>query len=147
MMDAPSSRITAKLGIPVALAEKTVGMILGYVQRAGDDGAMARTLTQIPGAAEMVAHHAGEEAGDDDDAGGGQDGSLLGRAMGALSSITGGEDGGGLMAIGQELSAEGLEVGQIKEIARETFAYAKEQADPEPSEHVKASVPGLSAFA
>ena len=143
MMDALISRITASVGIPAPLAEKAVGMILGYMQRAGDDGPVARMMTQIPGATEMIAQYGGAET---EGAEGGGSGGIMGSVMGAISSLTGGDSSGGAMAIGQTLMAEGLEMGQIKQVAEETIAYAKETAGEDTVNEVVNSVPGLSAI-
>ena len=142
MMEALVSRIVAKVGIPEALAQQAVGMILGYVQRTGDDGAVARMITQMPGAAEMVARFGGAETEAPAKGGGG----LLGSVMGAVSSLTGGDKSGGIMAIGQQLMSQGMEMGQVKDTATEIFAYAEEHVDPAIVEEVKKSIPGLGSF-
>ena len=142
MMEALVSRIVAKVGIPEALAQQAVGMILGYVQRTGDDGAVARMITQMPGAAEMVAQFGGAETEAPAKGGGG----LLGSVMGAVSSLTGGDKSGGIMAIGQQLMSQGMEMGQVKDTATEIFAYAEEHVDPATVEEVKKSIPGLGSF-
>ncbi|EFL89603.1 hypothetical protein [Ahrensia sp. R2A130] len=136
--------IAAKVGIDPALAEKAVGMMLGLMQRTADDGPVAEMIKAIPGGPEMVAQFGGAEAAGDAAASGG--GGLMGSIMGAVSSMTGGGDTGGVMAMGQQLMAEGLEMGQIKDIATETLSYAEQHAGAETVQKVKDSIPGLGAF-
>lgn len=146
MIDTLISTITAKVGISDALARKAVGMILGYAQRAGDAGAMAKVIAGIPGAADLVAQFSGAEAaaaeGGTNTGGGG----LMGSVMGAVSSLTGGNSGGGAMAIAQTLMSDGMEMGQVQQVATETFAFAEQHVDPATVEEAKNSIPGLSAI-
>ena len=69
------TQIADKVGIEPALAEKALSMMLGFLPRVADDGAVARMIEAIPGGADLVARFNGESAG-----GGG----LLGSLMGAL---------------------------------------------------------------
>ncbi len=119
------SRIADNVGIEPALAEKAVGMILGFLQREADDGAVARMIEAIPGASDLVARYNGE-------AGGG----LLGGLMGS----------GGVMALGQQLMSEGLGMGEITGVARETISFAKQHAGEDTVDEVVNSVPGLGQF-
>ncbi len=132
-------RITTSLGIDEEIANKAVGMILGYIQNAGEDSAVANLIDQIPGAADMISQFGSAEPAESGDGG------LMGMAMGALSSVTGGGDDG-IMAVGQRLLSEGLDMGQVKNIASETIGYAKEQAGEDAVEAVTSKIPGLSAF-
>ena len=122
------SRIAANVGIEPALAEKAVGMMLGFLQREADDGAVARMIESIPGGPELVARFNGAASG-----GGG----LLGSVMGAMG-------GGGVMALGQQLMGEGLGMSEINGVAKETIAYAREHAGEDVVDEVVNSVPGLS---
>ena len=146
MIDTLITTISAKVGISEELAKKAVGMILGYAQRSGDDGAVARMITGMPGAADLVAQFSGEEAAASEGGSNTGGGGLMGKVMGAVSSLTGGNSDGGIMAIGQTLMAEGMEMGQVKQVAEETFAYAEQHVDPATVEEVKTSIPGLSAI-
>ncbi|MCY1664295.1 hypothetical protein [Rhizobium sp. SL86] len=123
------SRVADNVGISPEVAEKAVGMMLGFLQREADDGAVARMIEAIPGAPELVAKFNGEGAG-----GGG----LLGGLMASF--------GGGVMALGQQLMAQGLGMGEITALARETIAVAREHAGAETVDEVVNSVPGLSQF-
>ena len=125
-------QIAARVGIPADVAEKAVGMMLGFLQREAADGPVAKMIEAIPGASELVAQYNGEGQ-----SGGG---GILGSIMGALGG------GGGVMALGQQLMSEGLGMGEITTLAKETIAIAEQHAGKEVVDEVVASVPGLSQF-
>ena len=125
-------QIAAKAGIDPELAEKAIGMILGFLQREAEDGPIARMIEAIPGASDLVAQYNGEGTG----GGGG----LLGGLMSALG-------GGGIMGLGQQLMSQGLGMSEISTLANETIAVARQHAGDETVDQVIASVPGLSQFA
>jgi hypothetical protein len=129
-MNEIATRIAENVGISPDLAEKALGMMLGFLQREAADGPVAEMIEKIPGASDLVARFNGEGAG-----GGG----LLGGLMGALG-------GGGIMALGQQLMSEGLGMGEITALAKETIAIAKEHAGEDVVNQVVESVPGLSQF-
>ncbi|MFQ6159094.1 hypothetical protein ACLMJV_08985 [Sinorhizobium meliloti] len=124
------TRVAENVGIETATAERAVGMILGFLQREAAEGPVAQMIEAIPGAPELVAQYNGEGSG-----GGG----LLGGLMSAIG-------GGGVMALGQQLMSQGLGMGEITALAKETIAFAKEKAGEEVVDEVVASVPGLSQF-
>ena len=138
MIEQLVTRIAATAGIDPAIAEKAVGMLLGFIQQQGDDGAVAQMIQQIPGAAGLVAQYNGAET---QASGGG----LLGSVMGAVGGMMGG-GAGDLMQLGQGLMAEGLDMGQIQQVAGETLSFAKEHAGEDTVNQVVESVPGLSQF-
>ena len=123
------TQIADRVGIAPDLAEKALGMMLGFLQREAADGPVAKMIEAIPGGADLVAQFNGEGAG-----GGG----LLGGLMASF--------GGGVMALGQQLMAQGLGMGEISTLAKETMAVAREYAGAETVDEVIASVPGLSQF-
>ena len=123
------NRVAENVGIDAATAEKAIGMMLGFLQREAADGPVAQMIEAIPGASDLVARYNGEGAG-----GGG----LLG---GLMSSF-----GGGVMALGQQLMSEGLGMGEITGLAKETIAVAREYAGDAVVDEVVGSVPGLSQF-
>ena len=125
------TRVAENVGIDPATAEKAIGMMLGFLQREAAEGPVARMIEAIPGASEMVAKFNGEGA-----SGGG----LLGGLLSAVGA------GGGVMALGQQLMSQGLGMGEITALAKETIGYAKEKAGEETVDEVVASVPGLSQF-
>ncbi|MBD9446929.1 MULTISPECIES: hypothetical protein [unclassified Rhizobium] len=123
-------QIAARVGITPELAEKAVGMMLGFLQREAADGPVAKMIEAIPGASDLVAKYNGEGA---------NGGGILGSIMGALG-------GGGIMALGQQLMSEGLGMGEITTLAKETIAIAEQHAGKEVVDEVVGSVPGLSQF-
>ncbi|MBW9115897.1 hypothetical protein JNB88_19875 [Rhizobium cauense] len=123
-------QIAARVGITPELAEKAVGMMLGFLQREAADGPVTKMIEAIPGASDLVAKYNGE---------GGSGGGILGSIMGALG-------GGGIMALGQQLMSEGLGMSEITSLARETIAVAEQHAGKEVVDEVVGSVPGLSQF-
>jgi len=125
------TEIANRVGIAPDLAEKALGMMLGFLQREAADGPVAEMIEKIPGATELVAQFNGE--------GSGGGGGLLGGLMSALG-------GGGIMVLGQQLMSEGLGMSEITSLAKETIAIAKQYAGEEVVDQVVASVPGLSQF-
>ncbi|MHA7970192.1 hypothetical protein [Rhizobium sp. CAU 1783] len=123
------NRIADSVGIEQATAEKALGMMLGFLQREAADGPVAKMIEAIPGALDLVAKHNGEGEGK----------GLLGGLMSALG-------GGGIMGLGQQLMSQGLGMGEISKLAKETIAVAREYAGDEVVDEVVASVPGLSQF-
>ena len=124
------TRVADAVGIDPALAEKAIGMMLGFLQREAADGPVAKMIESIPGAVELVAKYNGEGTG-----GGG----MLGGLMSAIG-------GGGVMGLGQQLMGEGLGMGEITGLAKETIAVAREHAGDETVDEVVSSVPGLGQF-
>ena len=124
------TRVADRVGLAPDAAEKAIGMMLGFLQREADDAAVARMIEAIPGAPELVGKFNGEGAG-----GGG----LLGGLMSSFG-------GGGIMSLGQQLMSQGLGMGEITALAKETMAVAREHAGDETVDTVIASVPGLSQF-
>lgn len=123
--------VAEKVGLDPAVAEKAVGMIIGFLQKNGPEGAVSAMMENLPGAAELAATHAPAEGG-----GGG----LLGGLMGMMGG------GGSVMALGQQLMSEGVSMGQIGDLSKEVFSYAKEQVGEEKMGEIVASIPGLSQF-
>ena len=124
------TRVADAVGIDPALAEKAIGMMLGFLQREAADGPVAKMIESIPGAAELVAKYTGE---------GTDGGGMLGGLMSAIG-------GGGVMGLGQQLMGEGLGMSEITGLAKETIAVAREHAGDETVDEVVSSVPGLGQF-
>jgi hypothetical protein len=127
------ARIAAAGGIDTALAEKAVGIILGFLQREGPAAEVNELLGAMPGATEMIATHAGDTGG----------GGLMGGLMGMASSVMG---GGGVMALGQQLMGAGLDMGQMSAIGRELFAAGREFAGEDTMGAIIGAIPGLGQF-
>lgn len=126
------TRVAENVGIDPATAEKAIGMMLGFLQREAADGPIAKMIEAIPGADALIAQYNGEGTG----GGGG----LLGGLLSAVGA------GGGVMALGQQLMSQGLGMGEITALAKETIGYAKEKVGADVVDEVVASVPGLSQF-
>src|ERR1700761_2147550 len=93
-MDELIGRLAAKAGIDEAVAEKTIGIILGFLRSEGPSDKVQTLIDRIPGAEAAIA--ASSNSGG------------LARLM-----------GGGLMALGTKLMSLGLGMGEIQNIARE----------------------------
>lgn len=131
-MNAVIDQIAAKAGIAPDLAEKAVGMILGFLQREAPDGPATKMIAAIPGASDLVAQY------------GAQDSSGGGGLLGGLLSAVGA--GGGIMGLGQQLMSSGLSMGEVTSLAQATISTAREHAGDGVVDQVVASVPGLSKF-
>ncbi len=124
-MTALVAQIAAATGLDTATAEKAIGMMLGFLEREGDDEAIHKMIAAVPGARELVSQWGGEGSG------------------GLLSGLLG---GGGIMGLGQQLMGLGLGMGEITTLAKQTIAVAKQYAGEELVDQVVASVPGLGQF-
>lgn len=120
------TKIAENVGIEPAVAEKCIGMMLSFLQKEGAEGPVAKMIAAIPGSEELIANAS---------AGGG----LLGGLMGAMG-------GGGVMGLGQQLMSQGLGMGEITGLAKQTILLAKEHAGADVVDEVVASIPGLSQF-
>ncbi|MGY3360410.1 hypothetical protein ACVWZK_007073 [Bradyrhizobium sp. GM0.4] len=101
-MDELIGRLATNASIDSAVAEKTVGIILGFLRNEGPSDSVQVLIDQIPGAEAAI-----EASG----TGGG-----LSRLM-----------GGGLMAVGTRLMGLGLGMSEIQNIARELFSLRPRQ--------------------
>ncbi len=124
-------QIATKVGVSPDIAERAVGMMLGFLQREAPDGPVAQMINSIPGASDLVAQYNGAETGS---------GSILGGIMGALGGA------GGIMQLGQELMTHGIGMGEISSLAKETISVARQHAGDQVVDEVVNSVPGLSQF-
>ena len=121
-MDELTGRLAAKAGIDSALAEKTIGIMLGFLRNEGPSDKVQVLIDQIPRAEAAIA------------ASGGPGG--LGRLM-----------GGGLMALGTRLMAMGLGISEIQSIARELFRFGRDKIGVDRMGEIIKGTPGLSQFA
>src|SRR5437763_131980 len=97
-MDELVEQLAAKAGIDRIVAEKTIGMMLGFLRSEGPSDKVQALIDQIPGADRAV------------------EASRNGRGLSALM-------GGGLMALGSRLMGLGLGMAEIQNIARELFRF------------------------
>ena len=121
-MDELIGRLAAKAGIENAVAEKTIGIILGFLRNEGPSDKVQALIDHIPGAeAAITASSTG----------------------GGLSRLM----GGGLMALGSRLMALGLGMSEIQNIARELFKFGRDKIGADRMGEIIAGTPGLSQFA
>jgi hypothetical protein len=118
------NQIAAATGIDPELAEKALGMMLGFLEKEGDDDAVEKMIAAIPGAGELISQFGSHGGG------------------GFLSGLM----GGGIMGLGQQLMGAGLGMGEITALAKQTIAVAKQYAGEELVDQVVASIPGLGQF-
>ncbi|MFM2281886.1 MAG: hypothetical protein RLZZ444_4117 [Pseudomonadota bacterium] len=116
--------VAEKVGLEPEVAEKAIGMMLGFLEREGDSDLAAKMIAAVPGAAELLSAHGGKGDG--------------GFFAGLL--------GNGIMGLGQQLMSLGLGMGQITGLAKEIISVAKQYAGEDVVDQVVASVPGLSQF-
>jgi hypothetical protein len=121
-MDELIARLAAKAGIDNAVAEKTIGIILGFLRNEGPSDKVQALIDKIPGAETAIAAS--------------NNSSGLGRLM-----------GGGLMALGTKLMGLGLGMGEIQSIARELFRFGRDKIGADQMGEIIAGTPGLSQFA
>ncbi|MCB1444872.1 MAG: hypothetical protein KDJ87_03465 [Rhizobiaceae bacterium] len=117
-------QIAEATGIESSVAEKALGLMLGFLEKEGEDGPVQKMLAAIPGAKELISKYGGDGSG------------------GFLSGLA----GGGIMGLGQQLMGAGLGMGEITALAKQTIAVAKQYAGEDVVDEVVASIPGLSQF-
>jgi hypothetical protein len=121
-MDELIGRLAKKAGIEKAVAEKTVGMMLGFLRNEGPADKVQALIDNIPGAEAVIAASG---------SGGG-----LSRLM-----------GGGLMALGAKLMGLGLGMAQIQNIARELFRFGRDKIGADQMGEIIAGTRGLKELA
>jgi hypothetical protein len=121
-MDELIGRLAAKAGIENAVAEKTIGIVLGFLRNEGPSDKVQALIDNIPGAEAAIAAS---------NVGGG-----FGRLM-----------GGGLMALGAKLMGLGLGMAQIQNIARELFRFGRDKIGADRMGEIIAGTRGLKELA
>jgi hypothetical protein len=121
-MDELIGQLASKAGIDNAVAEKTVGIVLGFLRKEGPPDKVQALIDQIPGAEAAIAA-----------SGNG----------GGLSALM----GGGLMAVGTRLMGLGLGMTQIQNVAAELFRFGRDKIGADQMGEIIAATPGLSQFA
>jgi hypothetical protein len=119
-------RIVQNVGIDQGLAQKAVGMILGFLKKEGPAAEVGQMMEALPGAEDLIASSAG---------GGG--------IMGGLAGMMG---GGGVMGLGAQLMGAGMSMDQISGVGKELFAYGRETAGEDAMGAIVGSIPGLGQF-
>jgi hypothetical protein len=121
-MDELVSRIVSNVGIERSVATKAVGIMLDFFATEGPSDKIQTLLARLPGATAAI------EAARADDGGG----------------IFAGM--GGIMGVGSRLMSAGLGMGEIRAVAREFIAYAREKAGDEDLDGIIDAIPGASQF-
>lgn len=126
-MDELIGRIVNNVGVEEAVAKKSVGLILGFLQKEGPEDKVSSLMGAMPGAEELIS-----ETSDGD-----------GGLMGAVGGMMG---GGGAMALMGQLTGAGLGMGDVQGVASEVVGFGKEKAGEETVTEIIGSIPGLSQF-
>ena len=121
-MDELIDRLASKAGLDRTVAEKSVGIILGFLRKEGPADSVQALIDKIPGA-EAAIRASGSPGG--------------------LASML----GGGLIALGTKLMGLGLGMSEIKGIARELFKFGRDKIGADKMDEIVAGTPGLSQFA
>lgn len=121
-MDELIGLLAAKAGIDSAVAEKTIGIMLGFLRNEGPSQQVQALIDGIPGAEAAIA---------------------ASRTGGGLSRLM----GGGLMAVGSRLMGLGLGITDIQAVARELFRFGRDKIGADQMSAIVAGTPGLSQFA
>ncbi|MGB6399257.1 MAG: DUF2267 domain-containing protein [Bradyrhizobium sp.] len=121
-MDELIGRLAEKAGIDDAVAEKTVGIMLGFLRNEGPFDKVQALIDNIPGAeAAITASNNG----------------------GGLAKLM----DGGLMAVGTRLMALGLGMTEIENVARELFRFGRDKLGADQIGEIISGTPGLIQFA
>jgi hypothetical protein len=120
-MDELIARLASKAGIDSAVAEKAIGIVLGFLRNEGPTDKVQALINQIPGAEAVIAANSA---------------SGFSRLM-----------GGGLMAVGTRLMALGLGMNEIQNVARELFRFGRDKIGADQMGEIIKGTPGLSQFA
>ena len=121
-MDELVEQLAAKAGIDRAVAEKTIGIILGFLRKEGPSDKVQTLIDQIQGTEAAI-------AASNNNAG-------LSRLM-----------GGGLMMRGTRLMALCLGMNECQGIARELFKFGRDRIGADQMGEIISGTPGLSQFA
>jgi len=127
-MDELVSLISTKVGIDAALARRAIGVVLAFLQREGPADEVNALIAALPGADQAIVDSQSAPQGG---------------IIASLGSLMG---GGGIMALGSELTALGLSMGQMQTLGRELFAYGREKAGEDVMGPIVGSIPGLAQF-
>ena len=121
-MDELIGRLATRASIDDAVAEKTIGIILGFLRNEGPSDKVQALIDKIPGAEAAITASANN---------------------GGLAKLM----GGGLMALGTKLMGLGLGISEIQNVARELFRFGRDTIGADQMGEIIAGTPGLSQFA
>jgi len=121
-MDELVRRLALSAGVDDAVAEKSIGIILGFLRNEGPANIVPALLDNIPGADVAIT---------------------------ASSNNSGFANlmGGGLMALGTRLFELGLSMSQIQNLAKELFDFGRDKIGADQMSKIISGTPGLSHFA
>jgi len=121
-MDELIGELASKAGIDSVVAEKTIGILLGFLRNEGPTAKVQALIDKIPGAEAAIA---------------------ASNNGGGLAGLM----GGGLMALGTKLMGLGLGMAEIQSVARELFRFGRDKVGRDQMGEIIAGTPGLSQFA
>jgi hypothetical protein len=120
-MDELIGRLAAKAGIDRSVAEKNMGIILGFLRGEGPSDKVQALIDQIPSRDAAIAA---------------ANGASLARLM-----------GNGLMAVGTKLMGLRLGMVEIQTVARDLLRFGRDKIGADHMDEIIAGTPGLSQFA
>src|SRR3982074_2630597 len=121
-MDELVLQVVALAGIGITGAEKTIGIILGFLRKEGPSDKVQALIDKIRSVGSAV---------------------YASNNCGGLSGLM----GGGLMALGSRLMGLGLGIGEIQNVARELFKFGRDRIGADQMGEIISGTPGLSQFA
>ena len=127
IMEELIARITSVAGIDEGLAQKAIGIILGFLKKEGPAAEVGQMMAAMPGAESLIPAAPAS-----------------GGLMGMVGGMMGG--GGGVMALGGQLMGAGLSMGQIQTVSKEMFAFGREKAGEDAMGAIVGAIPGLGQF-
>jgi len=127
-MDELVARVGAAAGISADQAQRAINLVLAFLNKEAPTE-FAEMQHHLPDAQSAVA------AGDADNP---KNGGLMGGLMNMMSG------GGGLMGLASQLTGMGLSTGEMTNVGKEIFAFAREKAGDERVSQVAHAIPGLS---
>jgi hypothetical protein len=120
------ARIMTAAGLGEETARTAIGIILRFLAKDGPQDLVPQIINALPGAEAIMAE--GQQ----------QAGGLFGSIAGMMGGTM------GAMATLNELSNAGLDLDQVKTVAREIVGFAREQAGEEVVNAAIARIPGLN---
>jgi hypothetical protein len=121
-MDELIGQLATKAGVDRAVAEKAIGIMLGFLRNEGPSVPVEALIDKIPDAEAAIA---------------------ASRTGGGLTRLM----GSGLMAVGARLMGLGLGTADIQAIARELFKFGRDKIGADQMGAILTGTPGLSQLA